>query len=138
MKVGKHTALLKRKINLESESMGNGEPCSDYFLGALSVDLWITIEVRTAASWNLISETLEQGHLDFATGNNLAPAVPQKEKSQHMGLPDFPTVWKRLECLFPCAVRVLALVISSRELIKSLERRQQLEEKALGSFPLLC
>lgn len=33
---------------------------------------------------------------------------------------------------------MLALTISSRELIKSLERRQHLGEKALGSFSLLC
>lgn len=32
----------------------------NYFLGASSVGLWIMLQVRTAASWGLISEALNR------------------------------------------------------------------------------
>lgn len=110
-----------------------------YFPGAPSVGLWVTTEGRTAASRDLISKTLNR---DSATGSNLALVVPQNE-DQSCNLNTWgcqiPQLYGKDMSVFFCArVRALALTISSRELIKSLERREHLGEKALGSFSLLC
>lgn len=69
-------------------------------------------------------------------GTSGAPKRRLELQSQHMGLEDFSTVWKRHGCLFLCQSQ--GACSDSRELIKSLERRQQLGEKAVGSFPPLC
>jgi len=83
----------------------------------------------------------EQGHLDSATASKLAPAVLRKEDwSCNLNICGFriSQLYSKDRSVFFCArVRVLALIISSRELIKSLQRRQQLGEKGLVSFLLL-
>lgn len=84
----------------------------------------------------------EQRHLDSATGSSLAPAVLHKEDQScnfnTWGCQISQLYGKHMSVFFWATVRMLALIISSSELIKFLERSQQIGEEVLWSFPLLC